>query len=109
MVRKVGTLMGGRKQTTVQIEFRGSAPIIHLNRILGTIPRTSGIANQSINRLGHLILLEVVTEFVNAREGIQLALHDVKVIHVKTVNFGDGFHFIHIADGPNHMVLVGGK
>jgi hypothetical protein len=46
---------------------------------------------------------------MNTREGIQFAFHDMKVLHVEIVNFGNGFHFINIADGTDDMVLIGGE
>ena len=46
---------------------------------------------------------------MNTGERIQFALHNVKVVHIKIVNFSNGFHFINIADGSNNMVLIGGK
>ena len=73
------------------------------------MPRTSRIANQSINRFGHLVLLQIFAEFVHTREGIQFAFNNVKVVHIEVVEFGDGFHFINIADGPDNMILIGSE
>ena len=71
--------------------------------------RTSRVANQTINRFGHLILLQIFAKFVNTSKRIQFAFHNVKVVHVEIVNFGNSFHFINIADGSDNMVLIGGE
>lgn len=46
---------------------------------------------------------------MDAGKGIQFAFHNVKVVHVEIVKFGNGFHFVNITDGPDNMVLVGGE
>mmetsp|Transcript_24797 Transcript_24797/g.52848 ORF Transcript_24797/g.52848 Transcript_24797/m.52848 type:complete len:268 (-) Transcript_24797:87-890(-) len=69
----------------------------------------SSIAKQSIDRLAQLILLELVAKFMNAGEGIELAVHDVKVIHVETIDLGHGLHLVHVTYGPNHEVFIGGE
>lgn len=46
---------------------------------------------------------------MHARKRIQLAFHDVKVIHVKIVNLSHGLHLIYIADGSDDVIFVGGK
>jgi len=69
----------------------------------------SSIANQPINWFGHLILLEIIAKFMHTIEGVQFALHDVKVVHVEPTDFGHGFHFVYVANGSDHMVLVTGE
>ena len=69
---------------------------------------TSSIAYQSINRLGQLIFLKILTEFMYTREGIQFAIHNVKVVHIKPINFGHRLHLIDITYGPDNVILVCG-
>ena len=46
---------------------------------------------------------------MNARERVKFKIHNVKVIHVETIDLSHGFHFIDVADGPDHVVFVTGK
>ncbi len=78
---------------------------IHSNKVF----LTPSIANQPIKGLGQLVLLEIITKLMHTRERVQLAFHNVKVIHVEAIDLGYRLHLIDIPDGTDHVILVGGE
>ena len=42
-------------------------------------------------------------------KGVELAFHNVEVVHVEPIDFGHGLHLVNVADGSNDVVFVGGE
>jgi len=88
---------------------------VHLHCLLMTISTPFGIwkcrlidtsiTNETIKGLGHLEFLQIITEFLNRVERIELKLHWSEIIQIELIQFCNCFHLINIADGADDMIL----
>jgi len=63
------------------------------------------IANEPINRFAHSELIYILAKLANGVEGIELAIHGGEIIHIKLIQFCNGFHFVDVTDSTYNMVL----
>jgi hypothetical protein len=65
----------------------------------------TSVANETIQGLAESELVHVFAKLPDRAKAVELAVHGRKVIHVKSVDFGDSLHLVEIANGANDMVL----
>lgn len=94
------------EEVTQKVDLHGLFEIV--NAPLGIVQRRlvdTSVANETIEGLGESELVNLCAEFFDRVKAVELAVHGRKVLHVKAVDFSDGFHLVKIADGANDVVL----
>lgn len=69
----------------------------------------TSVANESVNGLGHAKFIDIFAELADRFERVEFTFHGSKVVQVKTIDFGNRFHLVEIADGSDDVVFAGTK
>lgn len=65
----------------------------------------TSVADESIDGLTDTKIIDLFAKGLDTGKGGELTFHGGKGVLVKTIEFRDGLHLLHISDGTNHMVL----